>query len=112
MAVYVDNYKAAFGRMTMCHMMADTRDELLQMVDKIGVQRRWIQKAGTHQEHFDVCLSKRDKAVAAGAIELHAFDLVRRMLAKQRAAQAPRDPAPAMLAGLAALRRERQDAPG
>ena len=84
MAVYVDNYGAAFGRMVMCHMIADSRDELLAMVDRIGVQRKWIQKAGTHWEHFDICLSKRTKAVAAGAIELSPKDLVRRMLEKRK----------------------------
>lgn len=70
MAVYVDNMRAAFGRMTMCHMIADSTDELLAMADAIGVQRKWIQDAGTHLEHFDICLSKRARAVKAGAKEL------------------------------------------
>lgn len=82
MAVYIDNYGAAFQGMTMCHMIADTKDELLSMVDRIGVQRKWIQKEGTKYEHFDFCLSKRKLAVANGAIELSAKDLVRRMRAK------------------------------
>ncbi len=85
MPVYVDNYGAPFGRMIMCHMIADSRDELLAMADHIGVQRKWIQKAGTHWEHFDICMSKRTKAVAAGAIELSPKDLVRRMLEKRQA---------------------------
>jgi hypothetical protein len=83
MAVYVDNYRAEFGRMTMCHMIADTTEELLAMVDHIGVQRKWIQKAGTWEEHFDVCLSKRSQAVTRGAIELSPRDLVLRMMAKE-----------------------------
>jgi len=83
MSVYVDNYGAAFGRMIMCHMIADSHDELLAMVDKIGVQRRWIQKPGTYWEHFDICLSKRSKAVEAGAIELSPKELVRRMMDKR-----------------------------
>lgn len=72
--VYVDNmYKSPigkFGRMKMSHMLADTTDELLQMADRIGVNRKWIQDAGTVREHFDICLSKRKKAVAAGAKEI------------------------------------------
>lgn len=36
--VYVDNMEAGYKGMIMCHMIADTREELLQMVDKIGVQ--------------------------------------------------------------------------
>lgn len=68
MSVYVDDMRAQFGRMTMCHMLADSTEELLAMVDRIGVNRRWIQHAGTHREHFDIALSKRALAVRAGAV--------------------------------------------
>lgn len=74
MAVYVDDmYKSPlgqFGRMKMSHMVADTRRELLEMADKIGVARKWIQEAGTGREHFDVAMSARSKAIAAGAVEM------------------------------------------
>ena len=70
MPVYVDSMAATVGRMKMCHMLADTSDELLAMADKIGVARRWLQKAGSAQEHFDISLSKRASAVRAGAIEV------------------------------------------
>jgi hypothetical protein len=70
MAVYVDNMNAGYGRMKMCHMIADTTDELLAMADTIGIARRWLQHAGTHREHFDICLSKRALAVKAGAVEV------------------------------------------
>lgn len=74
MPVYVDNYYVLtgrnFGRMKMCHMIADTTDELLTMVDAIGVKRKWIQHPGTCNEHFDICLSKRVTAVALGANEI------------------------------------------
>lgn len=65
--VYVDDMNAPFGRMIMCHMIADTTEELLEMADKIGVNRKWIQKAGTIQEHFDVCQTKKQKAIEQGA---------------------------------------------
>ena len=45
MAVYVDNMQAQFGRMKMCHMIADSTEELLAMADRIGVARKWIQSA-------------------------------------------------------------------
>lgn len=82
MAVYVDNMRAKFGRMIMCHMLADTTEELLAMADTIDVQRRWIQHADTPEEHFDISLAKRALAVAAGAkeIELHDVGL---MIAKR-----------------------------
>lgn len=70
MAVYVDNMEAPFGRMKMCHMVADTTEELLAMVDKIGVQRKWIQDAGQYSEHFDISMVKRKLAVQNGAIEI------------------------------------------
>ncbi len=75
MTIYVDNMRAAYGRMLMCHMAADTTDELLAMADKIGVARRWLQKAGTHHEHLDICMSKRAAAVKAGAIEVTMRDI-------------------------------------
>lgn len=77
MAVYVDNMQAPFGRMIMCHMIADTTDELLQMADRIGVQRKWIQDAGLYSEHFDVSLDRRKKAVEFGAIEITMRDFAR-----------------------------------
>ncbi|WP_064577203.1 DUF4031 domain-containing protein [Cupriavidus gilardii] len=70
MAVYVDDMEAKYGRMVMCHMLADSTDELLAMVDKIGVARRWLQKPGTYREHFDICKSMRVRAVKLGAIEV------------------------------------------
>lgn len=77
MAVYVDDVRHGFGRMVMCHMWADTDDELLAMADKIGVQRKWIQghptlSFGKHRNaswvHFDISLGMKAKALAAGAI--------------------------------------------
>lgn len=79
MAVYIDDFNAPFGRMKMCHMIADTTEELLEMVDKIGVQRKWIQHAGAYGEHFDISLGKKALAIENGAIELGARDLARMM---------------------------------
>lgn len=69
MAVYVDDERMPFGRMKMCHMLADDPAELLAMADKIGVARKWLQHPGKPQEHFDICLSKRALALKHGAIE-------------------------------------------
>jgi hypothetical protein len=68
--------RAKFGRMVMCHMIADTTAELLAMADRIGVARRWIQHPGNpRREHFDICLSKRKLAVKHGAVEIEWRDL-------------------------------------
>lgn len=89
MSVYVDDMEAGFGRMVMCHMWADTLDELLEMVDAIGVQRKWLQRplaAANGQDpryapdnrllrgmdaswvHFDIVKSKKAAALLRGAI--------------------------------------------
>ena len=65
MTVYVDDMRAPFRRMVMCHMIADGDGELHDMADRIGVARRWYQG-----DHYDICLAKRELAVAAGAVEI------------------------------------------
>ena len=89
MSVYVDSMAADFGRMKMCHMLADSTEELLAMADRIGVARKWLQDGGTHREHFDICQSKRRLAVTAGAKEIHMREVAvllrnRRLGAAQR----------------------------
>lgn len=70
MTVYVDDMRAPFGRLVMCHMLADTTEELHAMADRIGVARKWVQREGARMEHYDIALSKRALAVAAGAQEI------------------------------------------
>lgn len=70
MAVYVDSMQSPYRSMIMCHMMADTTEELIAMADKIRVRRKWIQDAGTPREYFDICLTKRRLAILNGAKEL------------------------------------------
>jgi len=63
--VYIDDMNAPFRRMIMCHMIADTEEELHQMADKIGVARKWYQR-----NHYDICLSKKKLAIQHGAKEI------------------------------------------
>lgn len=71
MTVYVDDMRANFGRMVMCHMIADSDDELHAMAASIGVARRWHQKPPkARNSHYDIALSMRAKAVKAGAVEI------------------------------------------
>lgn len=69
MTVYVDDMylypMGQFGRMKMSHMIATAEDELHAMADRIGLARRWFQG-----DHYDVSISLRDKAIAAGAMEI------------------------------------------
>ena len=55
----------------MCHMTADTLDELHGMADKIGMERRWFQAPPkASHPHYDIPESKRAKALALGAQEV------------------------------------------
>lgn len=77
MTVYVDDVEHPFGNMVMCHCWADTLEELLAMMDLIGVQRKWIQGHPTLSllrfrkaswVHFDISLGKKAKAIKQGAV--------------------------------------------
>jgi hypothetical protein len=79
--VYVDPAVWPFGRMIMCHMFADTTEELLAMADRIGVQRKWLQRPpetglqgmDASWVHFDIATAKRALAVRYGAVEVGKF---------------------------------------
>lgn len=79
MSVFVDDMRAPLGRMKMCHMIADTESELHDMAIQIGIARKWYQG-----DHYDICLSKRRQAVAAGAIEISRMDLGRKVVAERK----------------------------
>jgi hypothetical protein len=92
MAVYIDDMNAPYGRMRMSHMLADSTEELLAMADAIGVDRRWLQKAGTSHEHFDVAKVKKDLAISKGAVlvsvrELGALLIRKRLEAPKKEAK-------------------------
>lgn len=61
----------------MSHMTADSTAELQAMAVLIGLDRRHPQHAGTAREHFDICLSRRARAVALGAVEITMRDMAR-----------------------------------
>ncbi len=82
MAVYVDNYRAPFRNMIMCHMMADTIEELHAMAKNIGLRRAWFQnkRSGCH---YDIAQTTKGKALICGAVEIECgtakwLDIVKR----------------------------------
>lgn len=87
--VYVDDMAAPYGRMVMCHMMADTTAELLDMVAQIGVNKKWIQDRGTYLEHFDISKRKKLMAIKKGARLISSRELVARMHMKRPVEERP-----------------------
>lgn len=52
----------------MCHLLADTVEELHAMAERIGLRRDWFQSHG--MPHYDICREKRQLAISAGAREI------------------------------------------
>lgn len=75
MAVYVDQARIRFGRMVMCHMVADSLDELHTMAEALGLKREWFQPGST--PHYDLCTSKRTAAMKKGVVVIGRRDLVK-----------------------------------
>lgn len=74
MAVYVGVSMWPYGRMIMCHMVADTDEELDEMATKLGIRQSKQEpkrdKGMAALVHYDISKSKRKEAVAFGAIAL------------------------------------------
>ena len=76
MTVYVDDAQIPGPRnpnnrrqhLRMCHMTADSIEQLHEMADQIGVDRRHFQDK--RLPHYDICRSKRQRAVMLGAAEV------------------------------------------
>ncbi len=84
MAVYVDNMRSKYGRMIMCHMIADTSVELAAMAVKLQIPLKWMQKQGTPEEHYDICLSKKKLAIKYyGAKEITSKELINKIKVKR-----------------------------
>lgn len=84
MSVYVDDMRAKYKNMIMCHMIADTSKELLDMADRLYIRTKWIQFPGTYKEHFDICLSKKKLAITFGAKQISWMDYGRKIDARKK----------------------------
>lgn len=74
MAVYVDNVRILYRGMRMCHMIGDSLEELHAMADQLELKREWFQEKGT--PHYDICQTKRKKALALGAVKADRYKVV------------------------------------
>lgn len=66
----MDDMRAYYRGMIMCHMLATSTDELLAFAEKIGVHRKWLQRKGTVDEHFDISLTMKQRALLNGARQI------------------------------------------
>ncbi len=90
MSVYVDDMHLTsmgkYGRMRMCHMVADSVEELHAMADKIMVARQRYQgPPKSVNPHYDICMKMRDRAITYGAIQItmrQAIHVINRMQRK------------------------------
>ena len=79
MTVYVDDMRARFGRMIMCHMFSPNLDELHAMATRLGL-RRWFQNPETMPKvswpHYDISLSKKAEAIRYGAVAVNKYQML------------------------------------
>jgi hypothetical protein len=85
MSVYVDSEKNHYRHMVMCHMVADTLDELHAMAQHLGLKRSWFQTSRSGMPHYDICQSKREQAIRFGAVEIDRRKMVELMKAHREA---------------------------
>lgn len=71
MTVYVDEQKMHIGRSLCCCMFADSIEELHAMARALGLGG-WAYQKGDKLAHYNVCLTKRAKAIKLGAVEVDA----------------------------------------
>jgi hypothetical protein len=73
------------------HLLSDLpgaagQEELLAFADRLGIERRWIQNAGTHTEHFDLREPMRQRALELGAVPVRYGRAVAAITRAKRAA--------------------------
>ena len=77
--IYVDmaKWKKPNGRVSYCHMAADSLDELHKFASVIGVGE-WFFHSSSTLKHYDLSEMNRALAIQNGALEISSKDLVRK----------------------------------
>lgn len=91
MTVYVDDMRrpARVGQINArwSHLLADTHEELVAFAAELGSRPEWIQREGTHREHFDVVDGRRQRAIQLGAVPISYPRETGALLAAKRAGE-------------------------
>ena len=66
--IYVDDYEGRYRNMVMCHMLADSLEELHEFALKLGMKREWFQDGSA--PHYDLSKTRRALALKLGAVEV------------------------------------------
>lgn len=77
MMIYVDPaiFKKSNGRKSYAHLVADTITELHAFAASIGVKPHFFHKSASYL-HYDITSEQRDKAIAAGAVQVSSKELL------------------------------------
>lgn len=71
--------------MMMCHMVADSLDELHEMAAQVGMRLEWFQDAPkASHPHYDLNEQRRALALELGAVYLPSRVLARAVIARRR----------------------------
>ncbi len=85
MTVYVDDPIWPFRGMVMCHMVADSLDELHEMAERIGMKREWFQDLPkASHPHYDLNEERRAHALELGAVYVPVKVLARAIIARRK----------------------------
>lgn len=82
MSVYVDPVTKSLRSKKwpyreLCHLFADTEEELHVFASGIGLKKAWFQPGDAmHVPHYDLVPNKRRMAIRRGAVELSRRDAV------------------------------------
>lgn len=78
MTVYVDDADWRWRGQLWCHLASLDLDELHQMAQRIGLQRKWFQSPPQAKwPHYDTIARRRAEAIKLGAVPISNQDMVR-----------------------------------
>ena len=89
MSVYVDDMQFCIPNKNwryraVCHLMADTLEELHDFASLLRLKRAWFQDNNKRFPHYDLTSNKRKIAIKHGAIEKSPMELIRYFKRKER----------------------------